>query len=255
MSPELRAVAAIWTFNEEDFIAWSVRHLLAQGIDVHVFDNWSTDRTFELLQGFGERIRAERWPARPETCSSLTSRLMYLERYALETPYDWIIHHDADEIRRAPTGETLIEFIRRVDRQGYNAIDHVAETYLPKEGWDGSRDPETFFDRRLPRSFDERSVHIKAWKRQQPVPFTFNVEDKSGQALRGQALGVNLWATGGHEVLFLNRNVAPEKLVLKHYPLRTQAHAERKVAERTKSYAPDELSWGWHVQYRTPWWK
>ena len=248
-------MAAIWCLNEEDIIPWTVRHLLEQGIDVHVFDNWSSDRTFELLHAFGERIRLERWPAQRETCSSLTSRLQYLERYALETQYDWIIHHDADEIRRTRSGETLIEFIRRADREGFNAIDHVAETYLPKEGWDGSQDPETFFDRRLPGSYDQRSVHIKAWKKQPPHAFAFNVEDKTGQTISGQALGVNLWATGGHEALFLGRNVAPEKLVLKHYPLRTQAHALRKVAERERSYAADELGWGWHVQYRQPWWK
>lgn len=248
MSP--RAVAAIWTLNEEDFIPWTVRHLLAQGIDVHVFDNWSTDRTFELLQGFGDRIRAERWPARPETCSSLTDRLMYLERYSLESEYDWIIHHDADEIRRTRSGETLLEFIRKVDRQGFNAIDHASETYLPKEGWDGSQDPETFFDHRIPGHADQLCLHIKAWKKQGPQAFAFTVDDRSGQAL-----GVNLSATGGHQALFLNRNVAPEKLVLKHYPLRTQAHAERKLAERKRSYSPEELSWGWHLQYRDAWWK
>ena len=175
---------------------------------------------------------------------------MHLERYALNTEFDWIVNHDADEIRCTRTGETLLEFIVGMDRKGFNAIDHICETYLPKEGWDGSQNPETFFDRRLVGHTDERSPHIKAWRRQGPQAFAYTVNGRPGESL-----GVNLWATGGHQVLFPDRKVAPEKLLLKHYPLRTQAHAERKLAERKKSYAPDELSWGWHHQYRSAWWK
>jgi len=246
----IRAIAVLWAFNEEDFIAWSIRHLLAQGIDLHIFDNWSTDRTFEILKSFGSDIKCERWPANREQCSSLTSRLMYLENLALETDYDWLINHDADEIRRAKTRETLIEFIERIDGEGYNAIDHSCEVYFPKEGWDGSQNPEEFFDRRLIGHTDERSLQIKAWKKQPGDAFGFTVDGRPGTAR-----GVNLWATGGHQAIFPNRKVTPEKLVLKHYPLRTQAHADRKIAERKRSYAPDELAWGWHHQYRTAWWK
>jgi len=50
----IRAIAVLWAFNEEDFIAWSIRHLLAQGIDVQVYDNWSTDRTFEKARASEE---------------------------------------------------------------------------------------------------------------------------------------------------------------------------------------------------------
>ena len=37
---------------------------------------------------------------------------------------DWFIHHDADEIMHSSRpGETLLEAIARIDREGYNAID------------------------------------------------------------------------------------------------------------------------------------
>src|SRR3990167_7735147 len=183
----IRAIAVLWAFNEEDFIAWSIRHLLAQGIDVQVYDNWSTDRTFEILQGFGSDISCGRWPADRQECSSLTSRLMHLETLALETEYDWLINHDVDEIRRAKTGETLAQFIERIDGEGYNAIDHSCEIYLPKEGWDGSQNPEEFFDKRLVGHTFERSPQIKAWKKQPGEAFGFTVDGRPGEAR-----GVNL---------------------------------------------------------------
>lgn len=256
----LRAIAILWAYREEDFITWAVSHLLAQGVDVQVFDNWSTDGTYELLQRlrhekdlWSPTLNCERWPAEREECSSLTSRLKYLEKLSLNSDYDWIINHDVDEIRRTKTGERVIDFIERQDALGFNAIDHEIEVYAPREGWDGSQNPEEFFTTRVPGHQDERSPHIKCWK-QRTGAFSFDYATPTGRA-KVQANGVNLWVCGGHQAVFPDRRVAPEKLVLKHYPLRTQAHAERKIAERKRSYTPEELQRGWHNHYRTAWWK
>jgi len=44
--------------------------------------------------------------------------------------------------------------------------------------------------------------------------------------------------------------VFPVRFVLRHYPIRSQAHGERKVfAERRPRYAEQERALGWHVQY------
>lgn len=245
----MRALAVLWSSNERDFVLWSVKHLLNQGLDVQVFDNWSADGTFEILQSFGGQIKCERWPAELEECSSLTSRLKYLEELSLKSDYDWIVNHDVDEIRRTKTGERVIDFIARMDAAGYNAIDHEIEVYAPREGWDGSQNPEEFFTTRVVGHEDERSPHIKCWK-QREGEFWFGPPDQ-----RMRANGVNLSYTGGHQAVFPDQRVAPEKLVLKHYPLRTQAHAERKIAERKRSYTAEELARGWHRQYGEEWWK
>ena len=231
----LRGLVVVFSYNEHDFIAHTIRHLLSQGLDIQVFDNWSTDPTFEILQGFRNDIKYERWPDMHQQCSSLTSRLYYLQHLALETDYDWVINHDADEIRRSPVpGESLIDFIIRMDAAGYNAIDHTAEVYRPREGWDSSQDPETFFTERLEKHTDHRNPHIKAWK---------------------AGCRVELVSKGGHQAIFPGRRVAPEKLILKHYPFRSQAHAERKIRERRRSYTDEELAQGWHSQYRAKkWW-
>ncbi len=230
----MEIAAYIWTYNEGDFIAHSIRHLIGQGIAVHVFDNWSTDDTLEIARSFSDAA-ADHWPAHREECSTLTSRLQYLEDLAFNCGYDWVIHHDADEIRRATTGETLREFIRRADHCGYNAVDHAIEVYMPREGWDGTQDPEKFFDElSVANHLDARSWHIKCWKQTD--------------------YKVNLLSSMGHQACFPYRRVFPEKLLLKHYPLRTQAHAARKITERRRSYAADELARGHHVQYQTKWW-
>ncbi len=246
----MKVLAVLWAYNESDFISWSIKHLLAQGIDILVFDNWSTDSTFDILKGFGDKIRAERWPMEREECSSLTSRLKCLEEISLQSEHDWIINHDVDEIRRTKTGERLFEFISRIDALGYNAIDHDVEVYAPREGWDSTQNPEEFFTMLVPQHHDETNLHIKAWKRQS-ADFSF-ATPKHG---RVHSRGVNLWVTGGHQAIFPHRKVSLERLLLKHYPLRTQAHAERKLAERKRSYAPEELEQGWHRQYQTAWWR
>lgn len=253
----MKALAVLWSYNEADFIVSSITHLLEQGLDVQVFDNWSTDPTpillTELSRSFYPRMRWTPWPKVEEQCSSLTSRLKYLEELSLKSDYDWIVNHDVDEIRRTKTGERVIDFIARMDSLGYNAIDHEIEVYAPREGWDGTQNPEGFFTTRVLNHNDERSPHIKAWK-QRTGAFSFDYWTPAGRA-PVLANGVNLWVCGGHQPIFPNRNVAPEKLLLKHYPLRTQAHAERKIAERKRSYTPEELRRGWHNQYNVQWWK
>lgn len=231
----ITACAYIWAYNEEDFLPWTIKHLLSQGIDIIVFDNWSTDRTWEILKSFLPQIAIDKFPVGGQQCVSLTSRLKYLEELAFHSKYDWIINHDVDEIRKTKSGIRMIEFISRVDRAGFNAIDHQLQVYMPKEGWTGEQNPEEFFDQRLKLSHvDETNPHIKCWKRTKTK--------------------VDLVSSGGHEAKFAGRRVAPLKMLLKHYPLRTQAHAERKLAERRQSYAEHELASGWHIQYNNKWW-
>jgi hypothetical protein len=61
---------------------------------------------------------------------------------------------------------------------------------------------------------------------------------------------VDLASSGGHEARFENRRVFPIRFLLRHYPIRGQAHGERKVfVERQPRFAGEERARGWHVQY------
>lgn len=232
----ISACAYIWAYNEEDFISWTILNLLNNGIDVHIFDNWSTDRTFEIASSFNNpSVKVERFPDHQEECTSLTVRLKALEEIARHSKYEWIINHDVDEIRTTGSSESIRQFIDRMDRRGYTAINHRLMVYSPREGWTGEQNPETFFTNQIKTSHvDNINPHIKCWKR--------------------GSQKVELVSSGGHEAKFADRIIPHQKLILKHYPLRTQAHARRKLEERKRSYAEQELEQGWHVQYNTKWW-
>ena len=54
----------------------------------------------------------------------------------------------------------------------------------------------------------------------------------------------------GHSVEFKERRVFPYKFLLKHYPIRSQSHGERKIfAERKARFSPEEHEMGLHTQY------
>jgi len=61
---------------------------------------------------------------------------------------------------------------------------------------------------------------------------------------------VDLVSSGGHDAMFPGRKVFPVRFLLRHYPVRGQAHGERKVlAERLQRFDSEERARGWHVQY------
>ena len=62
--------------------------------------------------------------------------------------------------------------------------------------------------------------------------------------------GFDLLSSGGHEIAFEGRRVFPLRFLLRHYPIRSQAHGERKVfRERRPRFDASERARGWHVQY------
>jgi hypothetical protein len=216
-------------FNEADILPWTLEHLLKQGIDVHVIDNWSTDGSDKIAQQF-PLIGFERFPLEgARDVFQWTHLLRRVEALACLSKAQWCIHHDADEIRRSPRpGESLLEAFRRMDREGYNAADHRVFCFHPvDELYEG--DPEAHFRHYSDDGVDNRLPHIKAWKN------------------RG---GVLLAASAGHQAQFLDRSVCPEPLILKHYPIRSSEQGARKVlTERVPRFDPVERAKSWHVQY------
>jgi hypothetical protein len=54
----------------------------------------------------------------------------------------------------------------------------------------------------------------------------------------------------GHEVMFTGRRVFPYKFLLRHYPIRSQEHGERKIPrDRQPRWSPEERAKGWDVHY------
>jgi hypothetical protein len=62
--------------------------------------------------------------------------------------------------------------------------------------------------------------------------------------------GVGLAIDGGHQVRFQGRRIFPYKFLLRHYPIRSQRHGERKVLrDRRTRWNAAERARGWHVHY------
>jgi glycosyltransferase involved in cell wall biosynthesis len=229
----MRPLAIIPVYNESDIIPAVLGHLDQQGCDVYVLDNWSTDLSPEFISRLGSNV--ERWPAECPATYDWTGILRRVEEIALERGAGrWVILHDADEIRRAPDrwqGFNLAQALRHAQAGGYNAVTFAVKTYAPIDNsWVPAANPEAHFRYWKREHADNQIPHIKAW---------FQGSER-----------VDLHTHGGHQALFAGRNVCPEPFMLKHYPIRSQAHGERKVLkERFPRYSAAERARQWHVQY------
>jgi lipopolysaccharide transport system ATP-binding protein len=234
LPPEpLHVVALLAVRNEELYIDRCIRHLVEQGIDVLVIDNDSTDSTASIAREWMGKgvIGVERYPY--QGFYDWKGLLEFKAALAETVEADWFIHHDADEIRHSRrTDETLAQAITRLDAQGYNAVNFDEYVFLPQDG-EGTPvetiNPGFDYVATFPLSyyFAPTGQHrINAWK-------------KNGHP-------VDLAGSGGHRVSFPNLRLAPERLILRHYPCLSRQHLESKYgAERV--YSKEEVEkLGWH---------
>ena len=238
-SKPLSVLAIVHFFNEQDVLSEVVAHLISEGVDVHLVDNWSTDGSWELAQQLAEkypkRVNAVRFPQESSAVYEWEKQLNFTVEQAAISSYEWIMHYDADEFRESPwLGVSLAEAISFVDHCGYNAIDFTVLDFRPVRP-----DPQIInlpIKERLPFfEFGRRPGHfqqIKAWKNQPGVT-------------------VNLAATGGHRADFLGRRVFPLKFLNRHYSLRSQSQARQKIFfdRRTRFSLAEKQEKGWHSQY------
>lgn len=233
--PGFRVVAVVAAYNEDDIVVPSLQRLIGQGVGVYLIDNWSTDATERLARQFEGRglIGLEKFPKEgPSKHYEWRALLTRIEQLTSEIEADWFIHTDVDEVRVSPwPGVSLREGLYVADQAGFNCVDHTVVNFPPV---DNLYAPGTDFERHLRRfEFGRRAGHfvqLKAWKNQ------------GGR--------VSLADSGGHEVRFEGRRIYPYKFLLKHFPIRSAEHAQKKVfVERRPRYAPDERATGWHTHY------
>lgn len=235
--PRFRVLAVVPTYNEEDVIAQTLRYLTAQGIEVHLLDNWSTDATVERARAFLARglVAIERFPVEgPTGRYELASIMRRVEEIGASATWaDWVMLHDADERRTSPwPGVGLRDGLWHAQRSGFTCIDHVTLNFWPvDDAFDpGVADLEDHF------RFFEFSNH----------PGHFHQR----RAWRQLGVPVGLADSAGHDPRFTGRRVYPYKFLLKHYPIRSRAHGERKVLrDRASRWSPAERAHGWHQQY------
>lgn len=246
----MKVLAIIPTYNEADILPAVLKHLHDQGVDTYVIDNWSTDDTWAISvrSWVDNKLRGGgcRFPNQPVHVYQWERILHKVEEVALKysADYDWMMLHDADEIRRGPSGwgwETvsLAHSIELVSTHGYNIIDFQVFNFPPIDnGYIPGNNPEEYFKLYRPKSGYENVAQEKCWKCYSGVR-------------------VNLASSGGHRVQYdddpqegVKKRVCPPKFIIKHYPIRSQVHGERKVfEERVKRWHLGERGRNWHTQY------
>ena len=234
-TPErFRALAVVTAYNERDVIVQTVGRLLDGGMEVHLLDNWSADDTVELVQAaYGERVSVERFPADgPSATYDWIAILDRVEAVTRERPCDWAIHQDADEIRESPwPGVGLRDALYAVHVAGFNCVDHTVLNFRPTDDCftDGADLAAHFRWCEFP-AHQSDFMQLKAW------------------SAPGAAVGLSI--DGGHQVRFPGRRIFPYKFLLRHYPIRSQRHGERKVLrDRRTRWNRAERARGWHVHY------
>jgi glycosyltransferase involved in cell wall biosynthesis len=221
----MRILAMLQTYNEERFIGPCVEHLHQQGVGVHLIDNQSTDRTLQIAESYLGRgiVAIETLPR--NDCFELRAQCQHQERLAENLDADWLIHHDADEIRVSPDRRTsLAQAIAEADEAGFNAINFLEFAFVPtreQPDHEHARFRETmrWYYPFLP-SFPHR---LNAFKRQDgPVELAFSA---------------------GHRARFPGRAIAPQSLYMRHYLYLSPQHALEKFVRRR--FAEDEVADGW----------
>lgn len=217
--------------NESDIIEATVGAFLAGGIPVHIMDDWSTDGTWEILNGLVHPLLTlERWPAGgPGETWDYEAQLARVEEIALAHPDEWILPMGADEILIPPwPGVGLMEAFARVSAGGYNFVEFELFDFVPTaDGFMSGEDPVAWFT----HGYINRGC---AYRR-------FFIQPEGSRA--------QIAVRACHDVIIPNRKIYPERFIVKHYPLRSSGQGIRKVADRFSRFSPVERAKGWHTHY------
>lgn len=225
--------AIMSAYNEEDVIEESIEKLIAQGVDVYLIDNKSTDKTVERARKFLGHglidIETMVFYENDKEVYNWSGILKKKESLSKDLNYDWFIHTDADEIRYSPWhGTTLRDGINAVDKLGFNLVNFkLFDFKLTK-----AVDAEASIEQELQyyaeaASFNSRQV--KAWKK---------------------CSEIDLVTHGGHIAKVENPRLFPVRFILKHYPVRSIEQGTKKILhERLGRFSAAEKEKNWHVQY------
>jgi glycosyltransferase involved in cell wall biosynthesis len=233
-STESRPPLAIMScYNEEDIIEEIILDYRRQGCELLVLDNWSTDSTWEILERLHELdprgIEVQRFPDRAPSAASWRAILARKEEIALQHPGRWVLHVDADELRRSPFEElTLAQALRVAQICGANRIDFNVLNFRPVHGgeWSGSLE-RAFRYFQFPDHlsyFSQKKAWVQGYER------------------------VKLVDDAGHLANFDGAWDFRYKFLVKHYPIRSVHQGRNKLhRHREARWEASEKDAGWHV--------
>ena len=219
--------ALVACYNEADILQAMLRHWTRRGLYVYLLDNWSTDGSYEIAI-HEPGVTVERWPSHPIDTFEWGAMLDRFRDLSQALPSDWFSLSGVDHYLETSDGSDILTKFGEIDQLGYNAIEMIHRNFTPPDNSFTTGDPVTAFTGYY---YDTPGFLCDTWKKIDGV-----VPD--------------LRSMGGHDVRFPGRRIFPQKWIRKHYPIRSQAHGERKVfQERRPRWSTHERAIGWHVQY------
>ncbi len=222
----MRVVAMLQTYNEGRFVAGCIEHLRDQGVFVYLIDNESTDDTVAIAERYLGDVVVGIETLPRDDCFALRLQCRRQEELASDLDADWLMHHDADEIRiSCKPGRRLVDAIREADEAGFNAINFHEFVFVPTR--ESPNHDHASFQRTMHwyYPYEPRFPHrCNAWRR--------------------QGGPVDLASSGGHVVHFPGQRMAPASLGLRHYLFLSAEHAREKFVRRR--FAADEVADGWY---------
>ena len=216
----MNITAILCVRNELPYLRHVLPYLASEDIEVVLIDNGSTDGTLDAVHGgaFPNVVRLDGFPY--DGTFDLSRQLELKWALAQSLTADWVIHQDADEILHGPDGwGGLRHHIKQADDQGFNVLNFNELVMLPD---DPSRD-DILRNSTNYYFFEPKPMRLmRAWKR---------------------AANLTGGKSGGHR-LQGDVNVYPERMLMKHFIVRSQEHAYEKYLHRT--FSSTDLEKGWH---------
>lgn len=225
MPIRLIVTAVLAIRNEEAYLANCLRHLVRDGIDFAIIDNDSADGSAEIYRRrefAAHLVHVEDLPFRG--AFSLGDQLEAKAAVIDSIKTDWVIHLDTDEIMHSyREGESLIDALSRLNAEGWNAVNFDEFVFLPVE--------------------TDYLPEAPGW---QPMSLYYFFQPYTPRLMRAwcTACGLSSAGHGGHVLVGPDLRLAPEPLALRHYIVRSQAHAFDKYTTRT--FASGDVALGWH---------
>lgn len=224
----MRIIGLLATYNEELVIEACLEHHLAQGIELYLLDNGSTDGTVSLARPYLGHGLINIEPIKRDSLFNLPKILDRKQELAATLAADWFIHLDADEQRLPPEpSQTLAQALAVVDAAGYNAVNFLEFTFIPT--LEAPDHAHTHFQETMHwyYPFLPWLLHrVNAWQKQ-PAP-------------------VDLTSRSGHVVVFPGQFIYPIPFQMRHYQFLSVAHAIQKYAHRrhpTEALAKGKHGW------------
>jgi glycosyltransferase involved in cell wall biosynthesis len=220
----MKVLAIICIRNEALHVHRCLTDLIADGIDVVLIDNESTDQSLEIARPFLGKgliaIESLPWTG----FFSLSAQLACKRDIFARMPHEWVIHADADEwLRTTDPSVTLLEGITRADGAGYNCINFREFVFIALPGEDFRHAEYRQFMRNYYFFEPSHPRLMRAWKK---------------------TAGFDNSAAGGHILQGTDIRIAPHDFQLRHYVMLSEEHAREKYLNRR--FDPTDLAKGWH---------